>query len=408
MAKLSGYIGAYTEGTGKSTGIYYFSMDADTGVIEDIRPAVESKNPAYLAFSPSKQFLYAVNEVGTYEDTPYGAVSAYAVQEDGTLKLLNRVSSGGAGPCHISIHRDGGFAVVANYGGGVLAVLPIGKRGSLGNPAQIISYKGSGPNEKRQEQAHAHSFTFAPDFSNGFACDLGSDKIMLYRFDPKAKQPLVPWEEPFATALPGYGPRHGVFHPSGRYAYVLNELASAVDVFGYTGGAYADKVLPGAAKSGKTRSAALQSGAAKSGKVQSGAGKGNAPSGKAGKGADSVPSFARLQTISTLPKRGGGGASIAAAVRIRPDGKFLYASNRGHDSIAVFKVLSGGLLEAADLVPSGGKHPRDFTLDPQGNFLLALNKDSDSLVIFKVNHRTGLLKKEREYPALSPTAIVFK
>jgi 6-phosphogluconolactonase len=383
MAKLSGYIGAYTEGTGKSTGIYYFSMNADTGVIEDIRPAVESKNPAYLAFSPSKQFLYAVNEVGKYEDTPYGAVSAYAVREDGTLKFLNRASSEGAGPCHISIHRDGAFAVVANYSGGVLTVLPIGKRGSLGNPVQVIPYKGSGPNEKRQEGAHAHSFTFAPDFSNGFACDLGSDKIMLYRFDPKAKGPLVPWEEPFVAALPGYGPRHGVFHPSGRYAYVLNELESAVDVFAYTGRAV---------------------------KVPSG----KAASGRAGKRADSSPpspSFARLQTIATLPRRGGvpgGGTSIAAAVRISPDGKFLYASNRGHDSIAVFKVLSSGLLELAGIVPSGGKHPRDFALDPQGNFLLALNRDSDNLVVFKINHRTGLLKKEREYPALSPTAILFK
>jgi 6-phosphogluconolactonase len=378
MAKFSGYIGAYTEGTGKSAGIYFFSMNADTGIIEDMRLAAESVNPGYLAFSPSGKFLYAVNEVEEYGDKAGGAVSAYEVQKDGTLKLLNRVSSGGAGPCHISIHRGGGFAVVANYSGGVLAALPIRKTGSLGEPAQIIRYEGSGPDAERQEKAHAHSFTFAPDFSNGFACDLGSDKVMLYRFDPKAKEPLIPWQEPFAAAAPGQGPRHGVFHPSGRFAYVLNELKSTVDVFAYTGG--------------------LASGAGKRGRSQGRAGKAETPS----------PSFTRLQTVPSLPKRGGREPSTAAAIRISPDGKFLYASNRGHDSITVFKVLPAGLVEPVDHVPTGGKHPRDFALSPQGNFLLALNKDSDNLVIFKVGRRTGLLKQEREYPALSPTALVFK
>jgi 6-phosphogluconolactonase len=360
MAKLSGYIGTYSEGTGgKSKGIYSFTMNADTGIVEEIKLAAESTNPAYLAISPSKKFLYAANEVATYEDTPYGAVSAYAVQADGTLKFLNRKSSGGNGPCHIAIHKGGAFAVVSNYGSGVLAVLPIQKAGALGAPVQSIQYRGKGPNEKRQEGAHAHSFTFAPDFSFGFACDLGSDKVMLYRFDAKAKKPLSAWPTPFAIAKPGYGPRHGVFHPTGKFAYVLNELKSAIDVFAY------------------------------------------APN-----------SFERLQTISTLPAKNNSGKavnpSIAAALRIRADAKFIYASNRGHDSIAVFKVLATGLLEFVDAVPSGGSHPRDFTLDPAGNFLLALNKNSDNLVILKVNQRTGLLKKEREYSVLSPTAIIFR
>jgi 6-phosphogluconolactonase len=365
MAKFPGYIGAYTEGAAKSTGIYYFSMNADTGVIEDLRPAAESRNPSYLAFGPSKKFLYAVNELNEDGEKPGGAVSAYEVQKDGALKFLNRVGSGGAGPCHISIHGGGGFAAVSNYSGGVLTVLAIGKTGRLGAALQVIRYQGTGPDAARQEKAHAHSFTFSPDFSNGFACDLGSDKVLLYRIDPKAKGPLIPWERPFVPAVPGCGPRHGVFHPKGKIAYVLNELKSTVDVFSFSGGA-----------------------------------------GSGGKGASSGPSFERIQSISSL-SRGGRGSS-AAALRISPDGKFLYASNRGADSIAVFKVLPRGLLELAGLVPSGGKHPRDFTLDPQGNFLLVLNKDSDNLVVFKINRRTGLLKKEREYPALSPTAIVFK
>jgi 6-phosphogluconolactonase len=186
--------------------------------------------------------------------------------------------------------------------------------------------------------------------------------MMLYRFDPKAKQPLIPWQTPFVTALPGYGPRHGAFHPNGKFAYMLSELKSAVDVFAYTG-------------AGKT------------------------------------PSFQRLQTVSALPKKGNDGKavpSIAAAIRISPDARFIYTSNRGYDSITVFKLLPTGLLEFIDAVPSGGAHPRDFILDPAGNFLLALNQHSDNLVVFKINHRTGLLKKEREYSALSPTGIIFR
>jgi 6-phosphogluconolactonase len=180
---------------------------------------------------------------------------------------------------------------------------------------------------------------------------------MVYRFEPQARKPLVP--QGFAVALPGSGPRHGVIHPGGKIAYVLNELKSTVDVFALSAGPLA------------------------------------------GEG------FERIQTISSLPP-GAGKESIAAALRLSPEGKFLYASNRGHDSIAVYRVSPTGFLRPADLVPSGGQHPRDFIPDPRGNFLLVLNKDSDNLVVFKINHRTGMLKKEREYTALSPTAIIFK
>ncbi|MDR1444827.1 MAG: lactonase family protein [Treponema sp.] len=368
MAKFSGYIGAYTEGGGKSTGIYYFSMNAVTGVIEDLRPAAESRNPSFLAFSPSREFLYAVNEV---EDG--GEVSAYALREDGTLKFLNRKSSKGAAPCHISIDGEGAWAVVSNYSSGVLAALPIGKKGSLGETVQVIQYEGSGPDTQRQNSAHAHSFTFAPDFSNGFACDLGSDRVMLYQVNPRSRKPLTPWAPPFAVVGPGSGPRHGVFHPSGRFIYILHELSSTVDVFAYTGGAAGRKEKPGSAVS--------------------------VPPG---------PSLRHLQTISALPKRKTQEPSFAAAIRTGTGGKFLYTSNRGHDSITVFRILPGGFLEWVDAVGTGGKHPRDFILTPGGGFLAALNKDSDNLVIFRIDRRTGLPQKEREYPVLSPTAIVFK
>ncbi|GHT58235.1 hypothetical protein FACS1894109_12150 [Spirochaetia bacterium] len=357
MANFSGYIGTYTEGSGgKAKGIYGFSMNSETGVIEDIRLAAEKVNPSYLALSPSKKNLYAVNEVDGG-----GTVSAFSVDKDGSLTLLNDKSSGGAGPCHVVIHKGGALALVANYSGGVIAVLPIDKKGLLGDPIQILQYKGAGPNTGRQEKAHAHSFTFSPDFKNGFACDLGSDKVMCYSFDKKSDKPLVPWKVPFMAAKPGHGPRHGVFHPSGEFAYVLNELESTVDVFKFT------------------------------------------DDGAKGDG----PGFENLQNISALP-RGKKIDSIAAAIRISIDGKFLYASNRGHDSIAVFKVLKTGLLEFIEAVPSGGTSPRDFILDPSGNFLLALHQRSDNLVVFKVNHKTGLLKKEREYTVLSPVSVIFR
>jgi 6-phosphogluconolactonase len=394
MAKFSGYMGAYTGDSGKSTGIYYFSMNAGTGVIEELRPAAEGRNPSFLAFSPSREFLYAVNEVDACGDEPGGAVSAYAVQENGALKFLNRKSSRGAGPCHISIDGEGGFAVVSNYAGGVLTVLPIGKKGSLGEAVQVIRYEGSGPDTQRQDRAHAHSFTFAPDFSNGFACDLGTDRVMLYHVNPGSRKPLTPWEPAFAAVEPGYGPRHGVFHPSGRFVYVLHELSSTVDVFAYN-------TAKSAAGAGAGHSdTAKHSGTAKHGDAVGRQGK---PEGSA-----SCPSLKRLQTISALPKRKNGGPSSAAAIRIGAGGKFLYTSNRGHDSIAVFRILPGGFLEWVGAVSSGGKHPRDFALDPRGNFLLALNKDSDNLVVFKIDRRTGLPQREREYPAFSPTAIVFK
>ncbi|MDR2177027.1 MAG: lactonase family protein [Treponema sp.] len=374
MTHVSGYIGTYTEGASK--GIYRFSMNVKTGLIEEIRPAAEAKNPSFLALSPSGKFLYAVNELGGGRG---GTVSAYAVREDGTLKFLNRKNSGGADPCHISINRDGTLAVTANYSSGTLTALPIGKGGSLGDAAQVIRWKGSGPNKERQEKAHAHSFTFTPDFSGGFACDLGSDRVMFYHVDPRARKPLVPWERPFVSAPAGYGPRHGIFHPSGRVLYVLHELKSAVEVFTVTGDS--------ARKRENSAAPGRKSGVS-----------GQKPE---------APAFRQTQIISTLP-RGYRKPSLAAAIRIAAGGKFLYTSNRGHDSIAVFRILPGGSLEAAGITDCGGKHPRDFSPDPGGNFLLVLNKDSGNLVIFRIDRRTGLLKKEREYAAFSPTAIVFR
>ncbi|MDR2305136.1 MAG: lactonase family protein [Treponema sp.] len=356
----SGYIGTYTEGTGgKGKGIYSIAFNSETGVVEDIHLAAEAVNPGYLA--RRGKFLYAVNEAASYGKLSTGAVSAFAVEKDKSLRFLNYKSSGATGPCHISLSRDGVWAFVANYSGGLLEVLPIGKDGRLEEPVQAIQFTGKGPNKVRQEKAHCHSFWFSPDYRYGFACDLGTDRIMVYRFDAKAKKPLSPAEPPFTSSAPGAGPRHGCFRSSGyhvakppaQHAYFLNELDSTVDSFSYRAGV-----------------------------------------------------LTKTGTISTLPK-GFKAESIAAAIRISGNGRFVYTSNRGHDSIAVFKVGPAGTLTFRETVDSGGKHPRDFNIDPSGNFLIVLHKDSDNLVVFRINQKTGALKKEREYPVFSPTALLF-
>ncbi|MDR1420077.1 MAG: lactonase family protein [Treponema sp.] len=355
----AGYIGTCTEGAGgKARGIYSFVMNTATGVIEDFRLAAESANPSWLVLSPGGKFLYAANETASFEGrSGSGGISAFAAGEDGGLVFLNSRRSGGRHPCHLAVNREGDCLVAANYSSGVISVFPLDERGFLGDCVQTLRLAGKGPVADRQEKAHAHSFMFDKDYRYGFACDLGSDRIMTYRFERGASSPLLPADPPFFEAAPGAGPRHGIFFPSGTFAYCLNELSSTVDVLRYD--------LNGRLK--------------------------------------------KIQSVSTLPpKKGKGVSSIAAAVRISSDGRFLYVSNRGHDSISLFKIKKSGVLEFVEASPSGGKHPRDFIMDPEGGFLIALNRDSDNIVIFGINRSTGRLKKLREYPALSPVSIVFR
>ncbi|MDR2370865.1 MAG: lactonase family protein [Treponema sp.] len=354
---VSGYIGTYTEGAGgKARGIYSFAMNA-AGLIEDFRLAAESVNPSWLVLSPGGKFLYAANETASYEGKGgSGGVSAFAVGADGGLSFLNGRRSGGKHPCHLAISREGNRLIASNYTSGVLSVFPLDEKGFLGGCMQTIRFTGGGPVRDRQEKSHAHSFMFDKDYRYGFACDLGSDRIMAYRFDGNAKLPLVPADPPFYPAKPGSGPRHGAFFPSGTFAYCLNELSSTVDVLRY----------------------------------------------------DLEGGFKKIQSISALPRIKKAAPSIAAAVRISGDGKFIYTSNRGRDTISLFKIKKSGILEFVESSGCGGKHPRDFIIDPEGNFLIVLNKDSDNLVIFGISRSTGRLKKVREYPVLSPVSIVFR
>jgi 6-phosphogluconolactonase len=336
--KLWVYVGTYTQG--KSQGIYLFQLDPATGKLTPRGVAARADSPSFLAVHPGHRFLYAVNEVGDAASGKRGAVSAFAIDPGtGHLTFLNQQSSGGAGPCYVVVDRGGRHVLVANYGGGSVTVLPIGAAGRLGAATAFIQHHGSSVNPQRQEGPHAHSIN--PDRANRFAiaADLGLDKVLIYRYNA-VRGTLVPNTPPSVSVAPGSGPRHFAFHPSGRAAYVINEMASTVTAF---------RCDP------------------HSGRLQA------------------------IQTVSTLP-RDFTGSSTTAEVQVHPSGRFLYGSNRGHDSIAIFAIDSAtGRLTPVGHQSTQGKTPRNFGIDPTGRFLLAANQDSDSLVVFRIDQETGRL-----------------
>jgi 6-phosphogluconolactonase len=361
--KITGYIGTYTETAkqNKAEGIYAFTLDVENGSIGDIWLAAKSPNPSYLTVAPSKKYLYAVNELD--EERGNGQVSAFRRDlSTGNLELINQVASGGSNPCHVVVNDRETHAVVSNYTGGTLAVMPIEPGGALEKAVQVITFTGAGPNADRQEGPHVHSFLFDRSFSRGFAFDLGTDRLMAYCFDPQAEEPLIPAASqagvfPCFSAKPGAGPRHGVFDASGTYGYILNELDSTVTTLNYN--------------------------------QQTGI-------------------FEEPQNISTLPGGCAGTGNTAAGIKITADGRFVYVSNRGHNSITVFKRNKmRGFLSFVDSVSSGGKTPRDFSIDPLENFLLACNQDSDNLAVFRINQAEGKLKKLFEYPVPVPVCVIF-
>jgi len=349
------YVGTYTEK--KSKGIYAYRFNPATDQLTSLGLAAESVNPSFLAVDPSQRFLYAVNEISKYEGRSSGAVSAFAIDpRTGKLTFLNEVPSRGAGPCHITIDKTGRYALVANYDGGSLAVFPILKDGRLGEASGFVQHKGASINPERQEGPHAHSIYLSPDNRFALSADLGLDEVLVYRFDADHGT-LAPNNPPFAKVNPGAGPRHFAFHTSGKFGYVIDEMQSTITVFSY-----------------EPSSGALQ----------------------------------MLQTVSTLPKDFEGENS-AAEVQVHPSGKFLYGSNRGHDSIAMFTINN----RKGTLTPNGfaltlGKTPRNFALDPTGEYLFAANQDSDSIVQFRIDPNTGRLTPSGhvlEVP--SPVCVTF-
>jgi 6-phosphogluconolactonase len=327
------YVGTYT-GRG-SKGIYYFELDLETGKATKPSLAAECASPNFLAFHPNGKLLYSVGRKGRE-----GMVNAFAIRGPGKLELLNQQPAGGSGPCHLAIDPTGRCVIVANYGSGSTAALSIEKDGKLKAPACVIQHKGSGPNERRQKGPHAHSVNLDAAGKFAFVADLGIDKVLIFKVDaPGAK--LAPNDPDAAKVAPGSGPRHFCFHPTGRYAYVINELLCTVTAFKYD----------------------------------------------ASRGA-----LTEIHTITTLPKDFKESNSTAE-VLVTPDGRFLYGSNRGHDSIAEFSIDGAtGRLTPIGHTPTGGKRPRNFGIDPTGQFLLAANQDSASIFIFRIDPKTGKLR----------------
>jgi len=349
------YFGTYT-GQG-SRGIYVSEFSPNSGNLTSPQLVAESKNPTFLAVHPNLQFLYAVNEIGDFDGQNAGAVSAFRLdRKTGAVTFLNQKASGGAGPCHLAIAGDGKCAVVANYGSGSVAVLPIESDGRLRQPSTSVQHHGSSVNHQRQEGPHAHFVTWDPEQKRVLACDLGLDKVLSYKLSPSLDE-LTPGDPPFFALKPGSGPRHLVFSPGGRFGYVLNELSSTLTYCSY------DRA---------------------NGELK------------------------ELQSVSTLPESFHG-ANTCAEVEVDRSGQFLYASNRGHDSIAVFALDPGtGNGTLKQLQSTQGKTPRHFSLDPSGKWLLVENQDSDNVVVFAVNDQTGQLSPTGHSQKLgAPVSAVF-
>jgi len=334
------YVGTYTQDGSTSKGIYAFRYDAATQEVTSLGLAAETTNPSWVALHPNGRFLYAVNEVQNYNGPNSGGVSAFSVDRaTGKLTFLNEVASRGADPCYITVDQSGKYILVANYTGGSIAAFPISADGKLGKASAFVQHTGHGLNPKRQEAPHAHSIDLSPDEHFAFVDDLGLDELLVYKFD-KSKGSLKPNNPPFAKLDAGAGPRHFTLHPSGKFAYVVSEMASTVTAF----------------------SVDLKAGV-----------------------------LHRSQSISTLPDDFKGENDDAEIV-VHPSGKFLYASNRGHDSITVFAIdAAKGTLTVVEHASTKGKTPRNFAIDPTGTLLFAENQQSNNIVIFRIDEKTGKL-----------------
>jgi 6-phosphogluconolactonase len=333
---LTLYVGTYT--SGKSEGIYLYRMNSLTGELTRVN-AFKTVNPSFLAIDRSKRYLYAVNEVSQHLGAASGRVSAFAIEAGtGNLRLLNEQATQGADPCYLTIDRKRKTLLVANYTGGSIAALPIRSDGTLGMAIDVKQHEGSSLKEQ-QKGPHAHCVILDRFERYALAADLGTDKVMIYRFNPLTGK-LIPGQQPWTQLQAGAGPRHLVLHPKGKYAYVINELDSTLTVLKYN---------------------------------------------------EAHGTLTHVETVSTLPADFSG-VSYCADVHVSPSGKFLYGSNRGHNSIVVFRIdQRTGKLKQVQHVSTEGKWPRNFALDPAGNFLLVANQQTDNVVVFRIAPQTGLL-----------------
>lgn len=348
------YVGSYTEPPiGRAAGIRIFRFDPAGGSIDPVGTAGGVANPSFLALGPGRRHLYAASEVEE------GAVVAFARDPaSGGLAELNRQPSHGAGPCHLAPDPSGRFLLVANYGGGTVAALPLDPDGRLAPAASVVRHRGSGPIAARQEGPHPHMAlpVRMPGGDAVLVADLGTDRVAIYRLGGDGKLMPNPDGPPFVATEPAAGPRHLAVSPDGRTVYVANELASTLTSYAYDG------------ERGDLRP---------------------------------------RQTVSLLPP-GFRGENSGAHVAVAPDGRFVYASNRGHDSIAVYAVAAAGDLRLVGHEPTGGRCPRHFALDPSGTWLLAANQDGDTLTLFRRDPGSGTLAAAGEpIPTPAPVCILF-
>jgi 6-phosphogluconolactonase len=348
---VGSYTGTMPGSNVADSGIFVLRMNGSTGALSRVSAGPFTANPSYLAVHPSKQYVYSVNE------NEQGELSSFSLDTVSMrLRFLNKVSSEGSYPCHISISRTGRFVFAANYGSGTVASFPVGDLGLLGEAISVDQHHGSGTDKNRQEGPHAHMIIPGSDENTVWSSDLGTDRVYRYQADPVTGL-ITQKDLPIATK-PGSGPRHLAFHPSGSPLYVLNELNGTVEVF----------ALPGTSDS-----------------------------------------LIRLQTISTLPA---GDSSFAgcADIHLTPDGKYLYASNRADiNNLAIYRVDSlSGSLSLLGHQSTAGKSPRSFAIDPTGTFLLVANQKSNNIVVYKINKGTGLLEETGFATAIpAPVCLVF-
>jgi len=357
------YVGTYTDTPAKSKGIYLFWLRTEGNEVSQnitlmpLGVAVETPSPSFLTLDTKRRLLFCANETETFNGKPGGGVSAFTIDPtSGRLKLINQRSSMGTGPCQLVLDKTGKNVLVANYNSGNVAVLPVAADGTLGEATSVIQDSGKGPNEKRQEGPHAHCVTMSPDNKFAYVCDLGSDKVMLFKFDAEHGK-LTENDPPFAQTKPGAGPRHLVFHPNGKFAYVINELVSTITAFAYD---------------------------------------------------DKTGGLKELQTLSSLPGYYEG-PNKAAEIAIVPSGKFLFASNRGNETVVLFAIDSDkGTLTWVEEQNTGGKTPRHFGIQPSGKHLAICNQDSDTVLVCRIDAMNGRLKPSGVFAQVpSPCCAVF-
>ncbi|REJ69502.1 MAG: lactonase family protein [Planctomycetota bacterium] len=349
------FVSAFAEG--RRGAIHAFRLDPAVGKLEPLARNADIESPFYMAISRDDRFLYATHAPGGHGSDATESVVAFELAgRTGQLKRLNHQPSGGDVACYVDVDTTGDTLLVANYGDGSVAALPIAEDGSLGAARVRIQHQGSSVHPKRQRGPHAHSIVISPDNRFALVGDLGLDQVLVYQLEP-AEARMTAATEPFARTAAGAGPRHLTFHPNGRHVYVINELDNTITLFDYD-----------------PQTATLES----------------------------------QQTIATLPADYEG-QTYTADVKVTPDGRFLYGTNRGHDSIACYRIDERGRLELLDIVPSGGAGPQNLAVTPGGELLLCANMPGNRVTLFRIDRDSGSLERLDDSVAMPrPSCILVR